>query len=206
MFQLFIDGLKQGYVQKAGPYGSSSGYCLRDLGTVEFASAGQKAFQFRVTGRNSESQKSGLIFDYLELVLTSHFEAEKLSTDSTTQLKSIVDGNLSGRAGLLLVADAAGQSVTYKVTIPSPGTYGVTAGIRKGDRSGIVQLAIDGVNQGLRTTITRQKLTARSSTLAGLHSPRPARKHFSSWSPPAIQKAEAISSSWITSTWSAEQR
>ncbi|MEO8044454.1 MAG: putative Ig domain-containing protein [Spartobacteria bacterium] len=148
MFQLFIDGLKQGYVQKRGSYDSSSGYCLRDLGTVEFASAGQKAFQFRVTGRNSGSPKCGLIFDYLELVLTSHFEAEKLSTDSTSQLKAIVDDNLSGRAGMLLLADAPGESVTYKVTIPSPGSYDVTAGIRQGDRSGIVQLAVDGVNQG----------------------------------------------------------
>ena len=49
---------------------------------------------------------------------------------------------------MLLKAEAPGNFVTYNVTIPSAGTYDVKVGIRKSNRSGIVQLAIDGVNQG----------------------------------------------------------
>ena len=49
---------------------------------------------------------------------------------------------------MLLKAEGPGNSVTYNVTIPSAGTYDVKVGIRKGNRSGIIQLAIDGVNQG----------------------------------------------------------
>ena len=147
-FQLFIDGLKQGYAQKERACTSSNGYCLRDLGTVRFKNAGQKAFQFLVTGRNSNGTKCSLVFDYLELVLASHLEAEELSPGSTAQLKRVVDANLSRRAGMLLNAKAPGNFVTYKVTIPCAGTYDVKVGIRKSDHSGIVQLAIDGVNQG----------------------------------------------------------
>ena len=80
--------------------------------------------------------------------MTSHREAEELSADSTTQLKLVTDANLSGQAGILLKANSPGEFVTYKVTIPSSGTYDVKAGIRKGNQNGIVQLAIDSVNQG----------------------------------------------------------
>ncbi len=147
-FQLFTDGLKQGYVQKDRACTSSNGYCLRDLGTVRFANAGQKAFQFLVTGRNSNCTKCSLVFDYLELVPASHLEAEELAAGSTAQLKRVVDANLSRRAGMLLNAKAPGNFVTYKVTIPCAGTYDVKVGVRKSDHGGIVQLAIDGVNLG----------------------------------------------------------
>jgi hypothetical protein len=148
MFQLFIDGVKQGYVQKEATSCSDSGDCLCDLGTVKFAKTGRKAFQFVVTGRDAGGTGSNLAFDYLDLILASHFEAEGLSADSTTELKRVMDANLSNRAGVLLNAKAPGDFVTYNVTIPSAGTYDVKLGIRKGNRSGIIQLAIDGVNQG----------------------------------------------------------
>jgi len=148
IFQLFVDGVRQGYAQKNGTYSSSNGYCIRDLGTVQFATPGEKAFQFLVTGRNPGGTKYNLVFDYLELILTSHREAEELSADSTTELELVTDANLSGEAGILLKAESPGEFVTYKVTIPSSGTYDVKAGIRKGNRNGIVQLVIDDVNQG----------------------------------------------------------
>ena len=148
MFQLFIDGAKQGYVQKEATSCSDSGDCLCDLGTVKFAKTGRKAFQFVVTGRDTGGTGCNLAFDYLDLILASHFEAEKLPADSTTQLKRVTDANLSGRAGVLLNAKAPGDFVTYNVAIPSAGTYDVKLGIRKGNRSGIIQLAIDGVDQG----------------------------------------------------------
>ena len=101
-----------------------------------------------VTGGGPGPTDYYLAFDYLELVLASHLEAENLSADSTTRLKRVVDPDLSGGAGVLLKAEAPGNSVTYTVTIPSTGTYDVRAGIRKGNRNGIVQLLIDGVNHG----------------------------------------------------------
>ena len=147
MFQLSIDGVNQGYVRSRSRR-TDNGYSVRDLGSVTFATPGQKAFQFLVTGRNPGGTKYNLVFDYLELILTSHREAEQLSADSTTELELVTDTNLSGQAGILLKADSAGEFVTYKVTIPSSGTYDVKVGIRKGNQDGIVQLAIDGVNQG----------------------------------------------------------
>lgn len=148
IFQLFIDGVKQGYAQEGHENGSNHDFNLRDLGTVRFETAGEKAFQFVVTGGNSSSTKFNLAFDYVELVLTSHFEAEALPADSTAQLRPVMDGHLSGKAGILLDAVAPGDFVTYNVTVPSAGTYDVKVGTRKSNRSGIVQLAIDGVDQG----------------------------------------------------------
>ena len=46
MFQLFIDGVNQGYVQNKDADSSDNDYSLRDLGTVKFANPGEKAFQF----------------------------------------------------------------------------------------------------------------------------------------------------------------
>ncbi len=147
-FQLFIDGVKQGYAQKGHENGSNHDFNLRDLGTVRFDSAGEKAFRFVVTEGNSKGTKYNLALDYIELVLTSHFEAEVLTADSTGHLKRVDDDNLSGDAGILFKAKSPDGFVTYEVTIPSAGTYDIKVGIRKSNRSGIVQLAIGGVNQG----------------------------------------------------------
>ena len=148
IFQLFVDGVKQGYDQKQRPSSLDTGYSVHDLGTIKVARSGNKAFRFIVTGGGPGINGYNLAFDYLELVLASHFEAEKLSAGSTTRLRRVIDANLSRQAGMLLNAEAPGNFVTYNVTIPSTGTYDVKVGIRKSNRSGIVQLAIDGVNQG----------------------------------------------------------
>jgi len=148
IFQLFIDGVKQGYAQKGHENGSNHDFNLRDLGTIGFETAGEKAFQFLVTGGNSDNTNYNLALDYIELVLTSHFEAEALPADSTGRLKRVDDDNFAGEAGILFKAKTPGDVVTYKMTIPSPGTYDVKVGTRKDNRSGIVQLAINGVNQG----------------------------------------------------------
>ena len=93
--QLFIDGVKQGYAQKGHENGSNHDFNLRDLGTVSFETAGEKALQFVVTEGNSNSTKYNLAFDYIELVLTSHFEAEELPADSTGRLKRVDDSNFA---------------------------------------------------------------------------------------------------------------
>ena len=41
----------------------------------------------------------------------------------------------------------AGDSATFTVPVPVPGSYEVKLGMRKTRESGIVQLSIDGVNQ-----------------------------------------------------------
>ncbi len=147
-FQLFVDGVKQGYAQKEGVLSSCNGYGVRDFGTLKVAKPGTKAFQFMVLGDGPGITDYDLFVDYLELELASHLEVEKLSADSTSQLKRVTDANLSGQAGILLKAEGPGNSVTYNVAIPSAGTYDIKLGIRKDNRNGIIQLAIDGVNQG----------------------------------------------------------
>ena len=147
-FQLFVDGVKQGYAQKDRVISSNNDYGVRDVGTVKVAKPGTKAFQFMVLGGGPEITVHNLFFDYLELVPASHLEVEKLSADSAPPLKRVVDANLSGQAGMLLKAEAPGNSVTYSVAIPSAGTYDIKVGTRKGNRNGIIQLAIDGVKQG----------------------------------------------------------
>jgi hypothetical protein len=47
----------------------TTGYEVRDLGTVTFTSAGDEAFLFVVTGRNPGSGGYGLAFDYIDLDL-----------------------------------------------------------------------------------------------------------------------------------------
>jgi hypothetical protein len=74
---------KARYAQKGGSF-------LHDLGTVKVARPG-KAFQFMVMEGGPGVTDYYLAFDYLELVLASRLEAEKLSADSTTRLKRVVD-------------------------------------------------------------------------------------------------------------------
>jgi hypothetical protein len=67
IFQLAIAGVNQGPPQDE--YSVTSGYEVRDLGTVTFTSAGDEAFLFLVAGRNPSSGGYGLAFDYIDLDL-----------------------------------------------------------------------------------------------------------------------------------------
>ncbi len=145
IFQLLIDGVNQGYAQNE--YGPVT-YGTLDLGTVVFANAGDKTFQFLVTGDDPKSRGYELVFDHIDLTLTTQFEAEGLRASATAPLLRITDANMSGQSGILLNAKATGQLVTYIVAIPVAGTYDIKLGARTGNKSGIFQLAIDGVNQG----------------------------------------------------------
>ncbi|MBA2434048.1 MAG: hypothetical protein H0V54_03000 [Chthoniobacterales bacterium] len=146
-FRLWIDGAKQGYPQ-GQDCGSSGGDGAFDLGSIYFRSPGDKSFQFLVKGCGPNSTGNDFILDYVDLVLATQLEAEDLAADASTQFVRVTDAHMSRRAGILLNAQAAGDSVTFQVTAPVAGTYGVKLGSRTGDKSGIVQLAIDGVNQG----------------------------------------------------------
>ena len=143
-FSLSIDGTKQGYLQNCGS--SADGFF--DLGTVNFRSAGEKAFQFQVKRCGPSDADNDFDLDYVDLVLATQLEAENLPADASTQLRLVNDADMSRKKGIALNARGPGDSVTFNVTIPIAGTYDVKVGVRTGDKNGIVQLAIDGVNQG----------------------------------------------------------
>jgi streptogramin lyase len=67
IFQLAIDGIDQGTPQDE--YSPTTGYEVRDLGTVTFSGCGGTAFQFVVTGQNPSSRGYSLGFDYIDLDL-----------------------------------------------------------------------------------------------------------------------------------------
>jgi N-acetylneuraminic acid mutarotase len=145
IFQLAIDGVNLGYAQDE--YAATTGYPVLNLGTI-FLDQGNKTFKFSVTGRNASSTGDALVFDYIDLVLSSQDEAETLPVSGTTTISTITDPVLSGGKGLLLKARAANNSMTFTVPIPEAGTYTIKAGSRTGNKSGKFQLLIDGVNQG----------------------------------------------------------
>ena len=147
-FQLFVDGIKQGYAQRGEFYSASGSALTRDLGTVNIGSEGEKAFQFVITQRGEPNGGYDVIFDGIEVVLATHFEAETLPVGANKALRRVKDGHLSGEGGIRFAADAPGDAVRYKVAIPVAGTYEVKAGIRTGNKSGIVQLALDGMDKG----------------------------------------------------------
>lgn len=147
-FQLFVDGARQGYAQEGVDQNSGEPNSLHDLGTVEFESAGDKAFRFLITERGPGSHGSKVLFDDILLVLATHLEAEALPVKAAESVVRVEDENLSGQAGILFDPATAGSAVSYKVTIPVAGTYDVKIGMRTGDNGGIVQLLIDGANQG----------------------------------------------------------
>ena len=67
IFQLAIAGINLGAPQDE--YSSTTGYEVRDLGTVTFTGAGDTEFQFAVVGRNPTSHGYTLAFDYIDLDL-----------------------------------------------------------------------------------------------------------------------------------------
>src|SRR5262249_7014328 len=129
IFQLSIDGLNQGYTQDE--YAATTGYGVRDLGTI-FLAQGTKDLQFTVTGKNASSTGYGLVFDYIDLVLSNQAEGETLPETATAPTSIINDSILSGGQGLLLKAPAVGRSITYTVPIPVAGTYDIKVGVRTG--------------------------------------------------------------------------
>ncbi len=148
-FQLLIDGQKQGYPQKGEVYYSAGADGVRDLGVAKFENAGEKAFKFLVTERDPKGPGYDFLFDDIQLVLASDFEAEALPVKADGSLVRVQDENLSGEAGILFNPQAAvGEAITYTITVPVAATYEVKIGIRTGKRSGIVQLSIDNVDQG----------------------------------------------------------
>ena len=142
--QLFIDGVRQGYPEQA----NNDAADLLDFGSVKFENAGDKSFKFQIAERGGKGPGYEFLFDDLELVPATQLEAEALLARADESLKRIDDQTLSGQAGFLFNPDAPESSVAYTVPIAVAGTYDLKVGVRTGKRSGVVQLSIDGVNQG----------------------------------------------------------
>ena len=106
---------------------------------------------------------------------------------------------------MLFDAKAPGNFVTYKVTIPSAGTYDVKVGTRKGNRSGIVQLAIDGVDQGSAQDNYAAEADYEVIDLGKVTFTKPARGNSGSWLQGTIRPARVISSFWTILTLVAER-
>jgi beta-glucanase (GH16 family) len=66
MFQMSVNGVNYGSIQDL--YSPSSTYEELDLGNVTFDSLGHKSFKFTMTGKNSSSKESKLVFDYIKLI------------------------------------------------------------------------------------------------------------------------------------------
>ena len=147
-FQLFIDGVKQGYPQGEECNGSPSAVFGRDLGTVTFQGAGEKAFQFVITRYGDTSRACEVIFDDIELVLATHLEAESLPVRGNKEFARMKDLKMSGGKGVVFEAEGPGDVVSYKVGIPLAGTYQMKAGVRTDRQGGIVELAMAGMGKG----------------------------------------------------------
>ena len=145
IFQLAINGTNQGYEQNQ--FTPTIGYGTLDLGAVALT-AGPQSFQFTVTGRDLRSGNYKLAFDYIQLALATHAEAERLRVTSTAPVVRFTDGNMSGQTGVRLNATTIGQFATFTVPIPLAGTYHIKVGVKTSSKSGIFQLALDGANQG----------------------------------------------------------
>lgn len=149
IFQLSVDGVDQGPAEDE--YASIVGYEVRDLGPITFASGGDKAFKFRVSGRNAGSTNYSLGFDYINLVPpTSHYEAEALTLQAKSAATYGIVHDISASSGTVafLKATGPGDFLTYILPVAHPGTYTVKVGIKTRSDKGIFQLGIDGKNQG----------------------------------------------------------
>jgi N-acetylneuraminic acid mutarotase len=145
-FQLFVEGVQQGYLQRNTYVESLSESGVHDLGAIRFDTAGEKTFKF-VVHRVTDSASAEIVLDDIELILTNHFEAESLVATGDKPVRQITDQNLSGGAGIVFEGTVPGDYATFTVPVPVPGSYEVKLGVRKNRHDGLVQLSIDGVNR-----------------------------------------------------------
>lgn len=152
IFQLAIDGANQGLEQTQ--HATSQGWVLVELGSRALT-AGTHQFRFNVTGRTTGSQGYDLTFDYIELsplTGTQLYEAECLSRTQTDPVQKFAEMEASNTNAEKLTSNAAGDSVSYSVPLPTAGAYRIKIRYKKAPTRGIFQLAIDDgagfVNQG----------------------------------------------------------
>lgn len=154
IFQLSIDGVKQGKVQDE--YSSGVAYQQRDLGTLIVSAAGKKQFTFTASGRNPSSTGSSLALDYIELVPTPRVEIEELAVQSISPVPAglssaqwhgvFASSAASQGAARYFNATTPRQFVAYTVNVPQTGYYQIKVGTQYKPNKGMFQLAVNGTN------------------------------------------------------------
>ena len=163
-FQLAIDGTNQGAVQDE--YGPTD-YPVFDFGTKAFPTAGNKAFNFTVTGKNASSTGYSLTFDYFSLTPVYPQPVEVI-LDNTAASGITITGSWSsntstqGYYGTNYLSDLnAGQgtkSVRFTPNLPSAGSYLVCGWWCSGsNRASNVPIDIIS-NSGTTTVIANQTI------------------------------------------------
>ncbi len=150
IFQLSISGVNRGTPQDE--YSATTGYILRNLGSVKFSTIGNKALKFLVTGKNASSGGYSLTFDNVELIPSDRLEAESLALQAKTASPSgkFKAPELSGEYGSYFNSVAVGDYITYRVPVAKAGTYRVLVGLQTKPDKGIFQLTINSSLQGAR--------------------------------------------------------
>ncbi|OME77227.1 hypothetical protein BK120_27265 [Paenibacillus sp. FSL A5-0031] len=143
--QWYIEGNKAGALWNQN---ESEKIKFHDLGTVTFASTGEKKFRFRFEGSSNKVLNTDRIL--LTPVLTEPnptYEAENASLITASSGASVSTANDPGASGGKWVAGAipsVGDSVYLTLDVQQPGTYVVAAAHRIGTEKGTAQLLING--------------------------------------------------------------
>ncbi|HZR28712.1 MAG TPA: immunoglobulin domain-containing protein [Terriglobales bacterium] len=115
---------------------------IRGLASILILLFGQTVFNASAQTLSSNGGDNGT-------TETLRFEAEATQLQELLASYDIVN-DLNASDGALAVLNAAvpGQSVTYKVVIPEPGTYEIAVGIKTGNNRGRFQFSIEGEDFG----------------------------------------------------------
>lgn len=145
-YQLMVDGTAQGPVRDF--YAETQEYIVVDFGRRDFATAGDKPFQFVVAGRNPASTGYTLVVDYFDLTPHRH-EVETLTSGAMTDGTTLFfDPAASDGAAERFDADAPGDFVEYIIPVIDPGTYAVKVRVKRHNARGQFQLRVEGAFQG----------------------------------------------------------
>ncbi|MBB6635232.1 alpha-galactosidase [Cohnella thailandensis] len=146
--QLYVDGVAVG--SPVDQYQSSPAFVTVDLGNVTVASSGSKAFRFQSTGKNAASSQYTLATDLITLTRQpTSLEAESLTTTVSSGDSSANSADSAASGGSLNYSgfNAVGDWVQYAVSVPAPGTYSLSARVKKHPDRGTAQLYVDGTPQ-----------------------------------------------------------
>ncbi len=152
--QLAVQGVNIG--SPVDFYGSSSSFATTPVGTLSFASAGNKTFRFTAVGKHASSSSYKLPLDAIVLerigaapaAATIETELASIAVSSGDTFNIHNDGSATGGKFTKLSANAVNDYIRYSVNVAAPGTYRIEARMKKYNDRGQFRLYIDGVQQG----------------------------------------------------------
>ena len=151
-FQLYIDGEAQGPIVNQQDGGGTYNVIKVDLGLKVFYSSGVKMFKFLMTGIENKSGKYYGVFDRINLneeaPQTYSYEAESLERNTSDLCTNYNYANLSSGQGVHFLASGSNDYVTFIVPVETPGYYRIKYTYLANIVRPIVQLSINGYNQG----------------------------------------------------------